>query len=94
MRRFANAHPVWSAIIVIAALVLLWMIFAIWPDGLVDAIGRKKVFLNALFNGITTWRVVLPCRQRLYLNLWLDAQCESGPRQSISAWGICRISCG
>ena len=32
---------------------LLWMVFAIWPEWLVDAIGRKKVFLNALFNGIT-----------------------------------------
>lgn len=53
MRRFASAHPVWSAIIALVAAVLLWMIFAIWPDGLTDVIGRKKVFLNALFNGIT-----------------------------------------
>lgn len=53
MRQFANRHPVWSGIIAIAVAVLLWMIFAIWPDWLVDAIGRKKIFLNALFNGIT-----------------------------------------
>ena len=53
MRAFANAHPVWSAIIAVVVAVLLWMIFAIWPAWLIDLIGRKKVFLNALFNGIT-----------------------------------------
>ncbi|MEM8752990.1 MAG: branched-chain amino acid ABC transporter permease [Pseudomonadota bacterium] len=53
MRAFAARHPVWTGIIVILAAVLLWMIFAIWPDWLKDAIGRKKIFLNALFNGVT-----------------------------------------
>lgn len=53
MRTFVSRHPIWSAIICIAALVLLWMIFSLWPDELEAAIGRKKVFLNALFNGIT-----------------------------------------
>lgn len=53
MRAFANRHPAWTVVIVAVAAILLWMIFAIWPDWLVDAIGRKKVFLNALFNGIT-----------------------------------------
>ena len=37
----------------ILAAILLWMIFAIWPKWLVELIGRKKIFLNALFNGIT-----------------------------------------
>src|SRR5689334_24933041 len=32
---------------------MLWLIFAVWPPGLEEAIGRKRVFLNALFNGIT-----------------------------------------
>lgn len=53
MRGFANAHPWWTAVLAIAVAVLLWLIFAIWPPGLIDVIGRKKVFLNALFNGIT-----------------------------------------
>ncbi|MEO9650293.1 MAG: branched-chain amino acid ABC transporter permease [Roseobacter sp.] len=53
MRRFANAHPVWSGLIAIAVVILIWLIFAIWPKGLVDVIGRKKIFLSALFNGIT-----------------------------------------
>ena len=53
MRAFLQRHPIWSAIIALAVAILLWMIFAIWPEWLTDLIGRKKVFLNALFNGIT-----------------------------------------
>ena len=53
MRAFANRHPVWSAILVVIAAIVLWLIFAIWPKGLSDAIGSKKIFLNALFNGVT-----------------------------------------
>lgn len=53
MRRFAERRPIWSAVIVLAALILLYLIFAVWPEWLIDLIGRKKVFLNALFNGIT-----------------------------------------
>jgi Branched-chain amino acid ABC-type transport system, permease components len=37
----------------LAVAVLLWLIFSIWPPGLEAAIGRKRVFLNAIFNGIT-----------------------------------------
>lgn len=53
MRRYINAHPVWSAVFALLALILLYLIFAVWPAWLIDLIGRKKVFLNALFNGIT-----------------------------------------
>ncbi len=53
MRRFANAHPIWTGIIAVLVVFLLWLIFAVWPKGLVDVIGRKKIFLSALFNGIT-----------------------------------------
>jgi branched-chain amino acid transport system permease protein len=53
MNRFIERHPVWALVTVVAIVVALWLIFAIWPEGLEDAIGRKKVFLNALFNGIT-----------------------------------------
>jgi branched-chain amino acid transport system permease protein len=53
MSRFIERHPVWALIVLIAVAVLLWLIFAAWPPGLEDAIGRKKVFLNAVFNGIT-----------------------------------------
>lgn len=53
MRRLANAHPVWMGVIALLVVILLWLMFAIWPPGLVDVIGKKKIFLSALFNGIT-----------------------------------------
>jgi branched-chain amino acid transport system permease protein len=51
--RFIERHPVRALIAMLAAAVLLWLIFAVWPPGLEEAFGRKKVFLNAVFNGIT-----------------------------------------
>lgn len=53
LTRFIERRPVWSAIILVLVAVLVWAIFAPWPDGLEDLIGKKKIFLNALFNGIT-----------------------------------------
>lgn len=53
MRKFIERHPFWSFIIFILVAILVWMIFAVWPAWLIDLIGRKKIFLNALFNGIT-----------------------------------------
>ncbi|MBR0688207.1 branched-chain amino acid ABC transporter permease [Bradyrhizobium manausense] len=53
MTRFVERHPAWALIVIIAVAVALWLIFAVWPPGLEEAIGRKRVFLNALFNGIT-----------------------------------------
>ena len=53
MSRFVQRYPVWSLLSLIAVAVVLWLIFAAWPPGLEQAIGRKKVFLNAVFNGIT-----------------------------------------
>ncbi|MEM7256199.1 MAG: branched-chain amino acid ABC transporter permease [Pseudomonadota bacterium] len=53
MRDYASRHPWWTTVIGFAVIVLLWMIFALWPSWLIDLIGKKKIFLNALFNGIT-----------------------------------------
>src|SRR3954453_13055257 len=53
MNRFIERHPVWALVVVVVIEVALWLIFATLPESLEDAIGRKKVFLNALFNGIT-----------------------------------------
>src|SRR6476660_3887955 len=53
MTRFVERHPAWALIVIIAVTVVLWLIFTEWPPGLEEAIGRKRVFLNALFNGIT-----------------------------------------
>jgi branched-chain amino acid transport system permease protein len=51
--RIIERHPAWALIILIAIALLLWLVFTVWPPGLEDAIGKKKVFLNAVFNGIT-----------------------------------------
>ncbi|MCP3467813.1 MULTISPECIES: branched-chain amino acid ABC transporter permease [unclassified Bradyrhizobium] len=53
MTRFVERHPAWALIVIIAIALALWLIFAVWPPGLEEAIGRKRVFLNAVFNGIT-----------------------------------------
>lgn len=53
MNRFVERHPIWSLVILIAVVLALWLIFATWPQGLEEVVGRKRVFLNALFNGIT-----------------------------------------
>lgn len=53
IQRFAERHPIWSLLILLSIIILLWAVFAIWPKGLVEVIGKKKVFLNALFNGVT-----------------------------------------
>ncbi|MBR0897339.1 branched-chain amino acid ABC transporter permease [Bradyrhizobium tropiciagri] len=53
MARFIERHPAWALIVIIAVAVLAWLVFAIWPPGLEAAIGRKRVFLNAVLNGIT-----------------------------------------
>jgi len=50
---FIERHPAWALILLIAVAVMLWLIVAVWPPGLEEAIGRKRVFLNAVFNGIT-----------------------------------------
>ena len=51
--RFIERHPAWALIILLAIGMMVWLIFVVWPPGLEEAIGRKKVFLNAVFNGVT-----------------------------------------
>jgi branched-chain amino acid transport system permease protein len=53
MNRFVERHPFWSLAILVLVVLGLWLIFATWPEELEEAVGKKKVFLNALFNGIT-----------------------------------------
>lgn len=53
MPSFILRHPAWSLVIAIVVAILLWLIFAPWSDGLVETLGRKRVFLNAIFGGIT-----------------------------------------
>ncbi len=46
-------RPVWSLVILVAVALLLWLVFAVWTPGMEAALGRKRVFLSALLNGIT-----------------------------------------
>jgi branched-chain amino acid transport system permease protein len=46
-------HPVWTLIFVVLVALLLWLILAPWGPGLEQALGRKRVFVNAIFGGLT-----------------------------------------
>ena len=52
MRRLRQ-RPLLAACLLILAVVLIWMIFAIWPEWLIDTLGRKKTFVITLLNGLT-----------------------------------------
>jgi branched-chain amino acid transport system permease protein len=53
MQEFVRRHQVWSLIIALAVAVLLWLIFAPWSEEMVSVLGRKRVFLNGIFGGVT-----------------------------------------
>ncbi len=53
MNSFIQRRPIWSIVLLVLLAVLLWAVFAPWPDWLTGFAGRKKIFLSALFNGIT-----------------------------------------
>lgn len=53
MSDFIARRPAWSLVIIFAVAILVWLIFSIWTPGMEAAFGRKRVFLSALFNGIT-----------------------------------------
>ena len=53
MSGFIQRQPVWAVIIIVFAALLVWAVIAPWPEGLEEMFGRKRIFLNALFNGIT-----------------------------------------
>lgn len=53
MQGFVARRPVLSVLIVLAAAILLYLVFAVWPDWLESILGRKKVFVNTLLNGLT-----------------------------------------
>ena len=53
MRHFIERHTFWAIVLVLLAALLLWLVFALWPPWLVEAIGRQKTFVNTLLNGVT-----------------------------------------
>ena len=46
-------RPVAALIIAAAILIVVWLVLAPWPAGFEDLFGRKRLFINALLNGIT-----------------------------------------
>jgi len=53
MRNFVERHTFWAFVILVSVAVFLWMIFAIWPEWLIDGLGRKKTFVKTFLNGVT-----------------------------------------
>ena len=53
MQSFARRYPFWSLAIAVVAAAVVWLILAPWPDALEEAFGKKRIFLNAVFGGIT-----------------------------------------
>jgi branched-chain amino acid transport system permease protein len=43
----------WGAVALLAAAVLAWLVFAIWPEWLNDILISKKAFVSAILNGLT-----------------------------------------
>jgi len=53
MRDFVAKRPIWSGIIALVLAVFLWLVLAPWSAGMEESFGRKRVFLNAVFSGVT-----------------------------------------
>jgi branched-chain amino acid transport system permease protein len=53
VQAFVRRNPIWSAVIGFALAIVLWLVLAPWSEGMEAALGRKRVFLNAFFGGIT-----------------------------------------
>ena len=53
MSGIVQRHPVWTVIVALVVAICLWAMIAPWPEGLEAVLGRKRIFLNAVFNGIT-----------------------------------------
>jgi branched-chain amino acid transport system permease protein len=43
----------WGIVALLAAAVLAWLVFAVWPDWLNDILISKKAFVSAILNGLT-----------------------------------------
>ncbi|HYF07166.1 MAG TPA: branched-chain amino acid ABC transporter permease [Acetobacteraceae bacterium] len=53
MTEFTRRHPVPALVIAVLVAAFLWLILAPWSPGMEEALGRKRVFLNAIFGGLT-----------------------------------------
>jgi branched-chain amino acid transport system permease protein len=48
-----TARQVWTGLGLLAAALVLWMIFGVWPEWLDSLLEGKKAFVSAILNGIT-----------------------------------------
>jgi branched-chain amino acid transport system permease protein len=53
MTRFIERYPLGALLILVVVVAAFWLIFGVWPQALEAVVGKKKLFLNATFNGIT-----------------------------------------
>jgi branched-chain amino acid transport system permease protein len=53
LARWVERHPLAALLLALAIVLFLWLVLADWPDELERWLGRKRVFVSALFNGIT-----------------------------------------
>ena len=53
LARWIGRNPVGALALAVGVILALWLIVAPWPPGLEDWFGKKRIFINALFNGIT-----------------------------------------
>jgi branched-chain amino acid transport system permease protein len=51
--RWISRNPVASLVIALFIIFVLWLLLAPWPAGFEDALGKKRIFVNAVLNGIT-----------------------------------------
>jgi branched-chain amino acid transport system permease protein len=53
LARWIGRYPIGALAIAVGLILALWLILAPWPSEFEDWFGRKRIFINALFNGVT-----------------------------------------
>lgn len=53
LQNFSSRHPIGTLVVAVLVIGFLWLVIAPWPPGLEQAMGRKRVFLNAILSGVT-----------------------------------------
>lgn len=51
--RWIGRHPIAALVIAVVVIFALWLVLAPWPAGFEEVFGKKRIFINAVFNGIT-----------------------------------------
>jgi branched-chain amino acid transport system permease protein len=51
--RWIARHPLPALVVAVVVIFALWLVLAPWPAGFEEVFGRKRLFINALFNGVT-----------------------------------------